>query len=55
MTEQEVIDLEIERRSCLATAAEMSRGDRYIESSVRKIIDDLRAKAKEIELKLNSR
>jgi hypothetical protein len=53
MTEQEILDLEIERRACLITADELCRGDGYMESARREIIDALRAKAKEIENKLN--
>jgi hypothetical protein len=53
MTEQEILDLEIEKRACIATANELCRGDGYMESARREIIDALRAKAKEIEKKLN--
>ena len=53
MTEQEILDLEIERRACLITADELCRDDGYMESARREIIDALRAKAKEIEKKLN--
>jgi hypothetical protein len=53
MTEQEILDLEIERRACLATADELCKGDGYMESSRREIIDSLRAKAKDIEQLLN--
>jgi hypothetical protein len=48
MTEQELVDLEIERRALLMTAAEMSRGDACIETGLYEMVQGLRKRAAEI-------
>lgn len=53
MTEQEIVELEIERRALLVTANEMSRGDACIDIERREMVEGLRRKAEQIKLILN--
>lgn len=45
MTLQERMDLEIEMNACLITADQLCRGDGYIDSYIKEIVDNLREKA----------
>lgn len=49
MTEQDIVDLEIERQSCIKTAFELCRDDGYMDSAIKDIVDGLRSKAERIE------
>ena len=49
MTEHELIELEIERRSLLAVVQEFSKGDQRIDSELNDLCNSLEKKAKEIQ------
>lgn len=40
--------LEIEVQACLITANELAKGDRYMDTTIKKMVDELRAKAADI-------
>lgn len=54
MTEQELVELEIERRALIATANEMSKGDACIDSELHEMVKGLRRKAAEIQQIINN-
>lgn len=54
MTEQELINLEIERKALLETAREMGDHDRIMDTRIREMCDNLCAKAAHIQNIINS-
>jgi hypothetical protein len=53
MTEQELINLEIERRALLETATEMGAQDRIMDTRIREMCNNLQAKAAYIQNIIN--
>lgn len=53
MTEQEIIELEIERRACLETVSELSRGDQCMNIVIFAMTKSLLQKADQIQEKLD--
>lgn len=45
LTENEIVELEIERRACLITAAEMAKGDAIISTDIREMCCSLQKRA----------
>lgn len=45
MTEQEIVDLEIERKALLETASQFSRYDQCMDTEIMDLVDNLNTKA----------
>lgn len=52
MTEKEVVDLAVERLSCLETIKELGKNDGYMNTVIGRIIDDLQQRADAIKVRL---
>lgn len=52
LSEEEISNLELEMKSCLVAASELSRNDAIMSNNIREVVEYLRNKANEIKRKL---